>query len=408
MKNPKFLLLTATSLLTLTSLVLPARAGNYYVATNGNDSSGGTSSSSPFRTIGKAASIASSGDTVNVAGGSYNETVTLGKSGTSDAPITFQGSDSTVLVGNLSVAGNNLVVNGFTVSPPSAGRFAAIYIPGTNNQVVNCTVVNYGAAASDQATAISIDGSFNLVSGALIHDLNDIDVFHLFGHDNTLYNCTVYNIRLLNYNANHTDIFQTWDIGSASYNIVVDSCTVTNCQCQLGNTETTSAGRIHDWTFRNNVFSNISYALYSGVPGTVFYNNLFDRVGTVFGYSVSLYGTAPRYNSDGDEFINNVFLNNREDIHIHDSNASAPKNQNNRFSAQGGNYNFVNAANGDYHIRPGSVLIGAGANLSSLFTQDKDGNNNPSSGAWNIGPYDGGGTVSSLHWDRAQIALNTK
>jgi hypothetical protein len=383
----KSLFLTTTSLLTL---LLPLKAANYYVSTGGDDSSPGTAATTPYRTIQKAASTAVSGDTVTVAGGYYNETVTLDGNGTPDLPIIFLGTGLTVLVGNLYIDGTGLIVNGFTVSPPTAGGTSAISLGGANNQLVNCTVVNYGAVAYDQATAISIAGSFNLVNGCTVHDLNDIDVFHVFGHDNTIFACTVYNIQSLNYTENHTDIFQSWNIGGIqTYNIVVDSCTVTNCSCQLGNTETSNAFNLHDWTFRNNVFANITSAFFSGIPRTLFYNNLFDRVGTGLGYAVSLYGDGATYDSDGDEFINNVFLNSGEDIHIHDGGAPEPLNQNNRFSNQGGNYNFVNQGAFNYHLLPGSVLLGAGANLHSLFTQDKDGNPYPASGIWTIGPYSG-------------------
>jgi hypothetical protein len=375
--------LTAT---TLVSLLPTIKAANYYVSTGGLDYSPGTANA-PWRTIQKAANSVAPGDTVTIVGGYYNETVTMNGNGAPDLPITFLGTGLTVLEGNLYINGTNLIINGFTVSPPSAGQASAISMAGANNQLVNCTVVNYGATAYDRATAISVGGSFNLVSGCTVHDLNDIDVFHVFGHDNTIFGCTVYNIRSLNYKANHTDIFQTWDIGAPTYNIVIDGCSVTNCFCQFGNLETSYAFRIHDWTFRNNVFANIGYALFAGIPRTCFYNNLFDRVGTEFGYAVSLYGQAPRYNSSGDAFINNVFLNSGQDIHIHDQWAPSPLEQNNRYSAQGGNYAFVNEAAFDYHLQPGSVLLSAGANLYSLFTQDKDGNSEPASGTWDIGPY---------------------
>jgi len=46
---------------------------------------------------------------------------------------------------------------------------------------------------------------------------------------------------------------------------------------------------------------------------------------------------------------------------------------------------FVDSANGDFHLAPGSALIGAGTNLYSDFTTDIDGDTRPSSGAWDIG-----------------------
>jgi hypothetical protein len=43
----------------------------------------------------------------------------------------------------------------------------------------------------------------------------------------------------------------------------------------------------------------------------------------------------------------------------------------------------------DYHLLTGDPLFaGKGANLSSIFNTDKDGNPRPSSGAWSVGPYE--------------------
>lgn len=46
---------------------------------------------------------------------------------------------------------------------------------------------------------------------------------------------------------------------------------------------------------------------------------------------------------------------------------------------------FADAANNDFHLAPGSALIGAGANLYADFQTDIDGDAWPSSGAWDIG-----------------------
>ena len=84
---------TCLSLISLVAmLILGARlayATTYYVDPSGSDSNGG-SQSSPFQTVGHAASVAQAGDTVDVDDGSYPETITLPRSGTISAPITFQ------------------------------------------------------------------------------------------------------------------------------------------------------------------------------------------------------------------------------------------------------------------------------------------------------------------------------
>lgn len=69
------------------SPALSAHAATYYVATNGNDGSPGTSSQ-PWRTIAHATSKMVAGDTTYVRGGTYNEgEIRFVRSGTQSAPI---------------------------------------------------------------------------------------------------------------------------------------------------------------------------------------------------------------------------------------------------------------------------------------------------------------------------------
>jgi len=65
---------------------LPIEAVNYYVVVTGNDSNPGTETQ-PWRTISKAAATLSSGDSVYIRGGIYQERVTFAGSGTATAPI---------------------------------------------------------------------------------------------------------------------------------------------------------------------------------------------------------------------------------------------------------------------------------------------------------------------------------
>ncbi|MDD1417362.1 DUF1565 domain-containing protein, partial [Dolichospermum sp. ST_con] len=70
----------------------------YYVSadTAGNDSNDGLSTSSPFKTIQKAANLTNPGDTVLIMNGVYTNTdpfggiVSIKRSGTSNAPITYK------------------------------------------------------------------------------------------------------------------------------------------------------------------------------------------------------------------------------------------------------------------------------------------------------------------------------
>jgi hypothetical protein len=74
---------------TVTLLAHTSSGNTYYVATDGNDGSNG-SSGAPWKTVQHAADTAKAGDTVLVHGGVYNEHVTFSKSGSSaNGYITF-------------------------------------------------------------------------------------------------------------------------------------------------------------------------------------------------------------------------------------------------------------------------------------------------------------------------------
>jgi hypothetical protein len=79
----KLILLSLISLLSVAS-----GAQNLYVAPGGNDTSGG-SYEAPYLTIQKAANMAQAGDTVWIRSGTYRESVTLSRDGTSGKTIVF-------------------------------------------------------------------------------------------------------------------------------------------------------------------------------------------------------------------------------------------------------------------------------------------------------------------------------
>src|SRR5262245_38547404 len=91
----------------------PAAAATYHVSPAGNDANSGQSGS-PWKTLGKAASVASAGDTVLLAGGTYREAVAFSRSGTAAAPISFQNEPGAVPVidGSGLPAGPLLNLNG--------------------------------------------------------------------------------------------------------------------------------------------------------------------------------------------------------------------------------------------------------------------------------------------------------
>ncbi|MGZ3745582.1 MAG: DUF1565 domain-containing protein, partial [Pseudobdellovibrionaceae bacterium] len=130
-----------------------ASAATYYVSPSGNDSSSGTSLSSPLKTIRQALSMArANGDIIYVATGTYTETVYISQSGITlsaspnNTPVIDGG--TTLPSGDwgslLSVAGNNNIVSGFEIKNSNitgahVGGYG-IQVGGHNNTISKMNV----------------------------------------------------------------------------------------------------------------------------------------------------------------------------------------------------------------------------------------------------------------------------
>ncbi len=141
-------LITYASVLAVTSMSLVAAAAPAYAATvyyvdaaAGNDSTGSGSSSSPWKTISKAASVAAAGDTVRIRSGTYRETVRPANNGTASAPITFEpdaGANVTVsgadqLTGAWTAQGSSIYRKAVTL--PMGDYLNQVYVDGTANNL---------------------------------------------------------------------------------------------------------------------------------------------------------------------------------------------------------------------------------------------------------------------------------
>jgi hypothetical protein len=94
------------------SLAIPAHATTYYVSTSGSDSNSGLSTNSAWRHVQYAANHVAAGDTVNILGGVYNETVTIPASGSATAGyITFQ-----------NYSGQTATIDGTGLTPPNSNN----------------------------------------------------------------------------------------------------------------------------------------------------------------------------------------------------------------------------------------------------------------------------------------------
>jgi pectin methylesterase-like acyl-CoA thioesterase len=108
MKDKVLLACVAASTFGLTGC--SANAATYYVSPKGNDTNSGTLLTAPVRTIQKAVDAAQPGDTIFVRGGTYRETVSTPRSGTSAARITIRNHQNEAVT----VSGTDLIEGAWT------------------------------------------------------------------------------------------------------------------------------------------------------------------------------------------------------------------------------------------------------------------------------------------------------
>lgn len=146
----------------------PAAAATLHVSSDGDDAGSGTISA-PFRTVGKAASVARNGDTVLVASGTYHEWVTIPYSA---GGVSFQGSGLTPPIidgdgvrryGFSNNAARGVTIEGFELYGQTD---AGIYTLGTGARVIGNEIHDVGAPAVVHSNGIRIVQG----SGAVVRD----------------------------------------------------------------------------------------------------------------------------------------------------------------------------------------------------------------------------------------------
>src|SRR5437762_3094128 len=146
-------------LLVLTSALVRTQGADYYVSTQGSDSSPGTSTQ-PFRTITRAYSVAAAGVTIHVLPGVYTDHTSgwglhLGASGSASSPIVLKsevkggavidGQNASDRNEGIYIDGNYNIVDGFEIK---GGPNGGISIWGNFNQILNNEIHHNGNLAS--------------------------------------------------------------------------------------------------------------------------------------------------------------------------------------------------------------------------------------------------------------------
>jgi len=162
-----------------------AATATYYVTPTGNDADAGTSTGTAFRTIQRCATVAAPGDTCEIAGGVYRETVTPPRSGTAGASITFRAApgakvtiDGTDQVTGWTRESGNIYRAPVTLAGTAAQPYSSTPYPANDdlwaNQVFrNGTAVPeaaYPAPSSDPWAQNFISGGYSASATALTYN----------------------------------------------------------------------------------------------------------------------------------------------------------------------------------------------------------------------------------------------
>ena len=373
-----------------------ANAATYYVAKTGSDGNTCTQAQSqgtPKLTITSGLGCLTPGSTLQVGTGTYAEEFNYsGPSGTSwSAPITIQ-----------AIPGNTPVIQ------PASGAQRVFTFTGTAQYVVVDGFVLDGINVATDVIKIDVATAGHIrVKNSELKNAKANGFYSPTGSSgNELLNLNVHDNATFNFNPYGHGIY----IGGP--NNLVDGCTIHDQRTgvspsggsdgiQLYN----SGGGADNNILRNNrIYNNSSFGIQATHgTGTLIYNNVVygnGAGGNVPGgietdfseTSVGIYNNTIYANTNCGVCIgagtsnavvenNIVYLNTGTNI----TNSGSGTTQTTNLA--GTNPLFVNPSAFDFHLQLGSPAIGAGTNLSSIFTTDKDGVLRLSTGAWNIGAY---------------------
>ncbi len=209
----------------------------YYVSTSGNDANSGTSISSAWLTIQKAANTATAGSTVNILAGTYHEHVTMHITGLPNHYITFQNyQHDSVVVDGAGSSGWGL----FTIYAVAYFKIKGLHFAYTDSTT----------AAYSPAMLIGNKAQF-------------VEVHH----------CTFENLR--NKNATGIALYGNDTTSAGLHNILIDSCRFgnTNFKTSMG---VGVAGNTYQCNISNNLFHHLNSQAIALIGSDSTSRSLFD------------------------------------------------------------------------------------------------------------------------------------
>jgi hypothetical protein len=220
----------------------------YFVSTTGNDSDPGTFEK-PWRHIQKAMDSAPAGATVNIRGGTYEETLTLNVSGTNGNPITFQNYGYTLTPGGMALNGGSIPGEAVTISLSYLGTVSTVgarFFGCVHRSYVNLRGLiwtGYRTNGGGPARGICVEGNSHHIEfrDCKVLDCKDVnptysatalalirvgDVTAGDTHDVTFYGCEVGNV--VTNIAEPLTFTSQWATGEV-YNGLVENCYLHDC-----------------------------------------------------------------------------------------------------------------------------------------------------------------------------------
>lgn len=359
------------------ALAVRAEATVFYVDAKhpqASDTNPGTAANLPWKTIQKAASAMGAGDTVNIAAGTYDESIVMQNGGTATSPITYQASSKpVVLTQDLVVGKSHVVVRGLELSGASlrvegswcqiidnfvhhAGT-CGLFLHGTYNLIRGNRIANNGASWGDQVTTGWDNGNS---AHHYVFEGNDVsdpegkgeDLMQYLGHDAIIRNNVFHH---LGSNGRHNDGYQSaggeyniWMLGNRFENL-------NDVQYYM-----TGSGD-HDHVWRGNLFwGSIGWG-FNGTPtGMRVMNNTFSVFGSGGNWGVGGVGKA----------LNNIFSPPGSDGHHGDVDYGLVSpvpccSDRGPHDLWGVDPKFVDFTNRDFHLQSTSRAINAGTFLTT-------------------------------------------
>ena len=431
-------------------------AATYHVAVGGVDTNSGTEEK-PWRTLSKANAEARAGDTIRIGPGTWNEDITISQGGGDGNPISWVGSGKMdticarfkiskpfVHIREMTIqwqvdtnAPNVLVEN--ILFTWTGGRQFWIQPTGAWSGPVGVVARGCEFIGCGTAGAVSVNGNDCLIEKCFFTTGNGGDAIYLNGRRNIVRGCIFKGWSRPSGSKQHTDLFQSYsNNGEISEDHLIEGNFAIDCSgTQIGNvTDLKQEGKIRGWTWRNNIFIRVSNPLNLYCADFRFENNTFYQTPTGAGACVLVKGSTDRGVAHNCEFYNNIFYKGGANpsstsqgfwgFDLKGQTLNGFKGDNNLvlgegvgvqkgvswtwFGVNANSLNgvdplFVNPTNPtkpeDLYLRQGSPAIGAGKNLSDIFTTDFSGRRRMT--RWDIGAHQIGGSLSAPTGYRAPL-----